>query len=532
MAPDRKKMADEQIKNLVEMGMIRPSMSPYAAAKVFAKKNDGTARFCLDYRRINDITIKDAYPLPRIDDSLDKLSHCRYFTSLDMGSAFWQVGMDKDSIEKTAFDTQEGFYEWLRMPFGLCNATSTFQRLMAVVLSKLTNTMGNIVLCYVDDILVASHSAQDHLWKLRQVFQCLRDAGLKLKAGKCKIMEREIKFLGRLINEEGIQPDKENIDKVRRWGTPTSTKEVESFIGLANYYREYVQDFASIAAPLNRLKKKGVPFEWSDEADQAFQKLLETLTAAPILALPNDDGPFVLDTDASVVAISGVLQQYQKWGDGWKLRVIAYGSRSLRTAEVNYGAPKAEMLAAVYFMEYFRNYLLPKEFTLRCDNKAMQWLKTYSNSSPMVARWIQRLDGFHYTFVHRERGKHFNADALTKTVRHYKRIAQGQAMKGDFLPGVDFMTQEQWDGIGLLAEKLEEMEQRQLQQQAVEEKKDPPKQKVTRKRPKEEIQVPCEIPYKVPCEIPRKVPCEVPYEVPYGNPGETVPAVPDFIFIC
>ena len=450
MSPEKKQKAADTIKMLSEQGMIIPSMSPYASAIVFAKKNDGSARFCVDYRRVNDITIKDAFPLPRIDDSVEKLSGCKYFTSLDMGNAFWQVRMEPKSRQATAFVTHDALWEWTVMPFGLCNATSTFQRLMSKVLSSLVNTMGNIVLCYVDDILIASATATDHLWKMRQVFRCLQEAGLKLKAGKCNMMDKKIKFLGRIINEDGIQPDPANIEKVQNWGRPTSRKTLESFIGFANYYREYIRDFATIVAPLNHLKRKGVEFVWTDATEKSFTDLIEKLTTAPLLALPNDDGRYVLDTDASVVAIAGVLQQEQEWKGVKKLRVISYGSRGLRAAERNYGAPKAEMLAAVTFIENNRCYLLPKEFTLRCDNIALQWLKTYSVNHTMVARMIQRLDGFNFKFEHRDRRLHTNADGISKMTRYYDRVQGEEERQHAILGGVTFVSQKQWDAIQLL----------------------------------------------------------------------------------
>jgi hypothetical protein len=237
--------------------------------------------------------------------------------------------MEAGSIEKTAFITHNELWEWTRMPFGLCNATSTFQRLMTHILAKLFSRWGNVVLCYVDDILIATATAEEHLVRLREVFECLRNAGLKLKAAKCKLMEKQIKFLGRLIDEEGIRPDPASVSKVLNWGTPDSRERVEHFIGFANYYREYIQDFAHLASPLNKLKGKNVEFVWDEAADNAYRVLVQKLTTAPILALPVDDQPYVLDTDASVVAISGILQQHQMRDGKMKLRVISYGSRGL-----------------------------------------------------------------------------------------------------------------------------------------------------------------------------------------------------------
>ncbi len=447
MAPDKRRMADEQIQLLIEMNVIRPSNSPFASAVVLANKNDGSKRFCMDFRKLNDLTIKDAFPLPRIDESLESLGTAKYFTSLDMGSAFWQVELTEESITKTAFITCDGLWEWTRMPFGLCNATATFQRLMSKVLRDVGNRYGNLVLCYVDDILIATRTVEEHLQRLREVFQCLKRAGLKLKASKCKLMDTEIKFLGRRITERGIEPDPENIAKVLMWKNPRNINELSSFLGFANYYREFIKGFAGIVAPLNKLKTKGTEYIWNDAAQDAFDKVRVALTSKPVLALPDEYGEFVLDTDASAVAISGILHQYQTINGVRKLVVISYGSRGLRAAERNYGAPKCEMLAALTFCEQFRTFLTPRRFTLRCDNQALAWLKTYSTSSTMVARWITRLSSFTFTIEHRDRRLHTNADGLSKQTQHYERA---EKVKEEMMPGFSFITQEQFDALPIL----------------------------------------------------------------------------------
>ena len=447
MAPDKRRMADEQIQLLIEMSVIRPSNSPFASAVVLANKNDGSKRFCMDFRKLNDLTIKDAFPLPRIDESLESLGTAKYFTSLDMGSAFWQVELTEESIAKTAFITCNGLWEWTRMPFGLCNATATFQRLMSKVLKSVSNRYGNLVLCYVDDILIATRTVEEHIQRLREVFQCLRRAGLKLKASKCKLLDTEIKFLGRRITEEGIEPDPENISKVLIWKSPRNVNELSSFLGFANYYREFVKGFAGIVAPLNRLKAKNTEYKWDEAAQGAFEQVKTALTSKPVLALPDEYGEFVLDTDASLVAISGILHQYQVINGQRKLVVISYGSRGLRAAERNYGAPKCEMLAALTFCEQFRTFLTPRKFTLRCDNQALAWLKTYSTSSTMVARWITRLSSFNFVILHRDRRLHTNADGLSKQTQHYERAEQ---VKDEMMPGFSFISQEQFDALPVL----------------------------------------------------------------------------------
>ena len=354
---EKKRIADEQIKEMVKQGIIQRSNSPFASAIVLVKKGDGTYRFCIDFRKLNDITVKDSFPLPRIDESLDKLGSAKYFTSLDMGSAFWQIELTDAAKKRTAFSTSEDLFEWTRMPFGLCNATATFQRLMAQVLRNIKNKHGNLVLCYVDDILIATATIEEHLERIQEVFAALEAAGLKLKASKCNFMDTEIKFLGRKISAKGIQPDPESVQKVQEWDPPRNKNEVASCLGLANYYRNFIDKFAEISAPLNKLRAKNVKFECTEDCQQAFETLKEKLCQEPILTLPNETGKFYLDTDASIVAISGILHQEQE-EDGKKvMKVIAYASRGLQQAELNYGAPKLEMLAAIYHIELFQKFL-------------------------------------------------------------------------------------------------------------------------------------------------------------------------------
>jgi hypothetical protein len=309
--PEKRKSSEDQIIALAEEGMITPSHSPFSSGIVMVKKSDGTFRLCVDFRKLNEITKKDAFPLPRIDDTIERLGSARYFSSLDMGNAFWQVPLTKTAQEKTAFASNTGLWEWKRMPFGLCNATATFQRLMTKMLGKVIQKYGNLVLCYVDDILIASTTIEEHLERLREVFKCIRMAGLKLKAQKCRLFDTEIRFLGRKITAEGIQPDPENVEKVHSWKAPRNKDEIGYFLGFANYYREFVKDYATITAPIQKLKKKDVAFVWTEVEQEAFDMLKIALTSTPILAMPTETGDFVLDTDASVVAIAGILHQWQ-----------------------------------------------------------------------------------------------------------------------------------------------------------------------------------------------------------------------------
>ena len=417
LLPDKRESADKQVEELLNLGMISPSKSPISSGVVMVKKTDGTYRMCIDFRKLNSVTKKDAFPLPRIDETLDRLGDAKYFTTLDMGSGFWQVPLTERAKETTAFVTHKGQYQWNRMPFGLCNATATFQRLMSKVLASVAQHYGNIVLCYVDDILIATKTEQQHLEQLRAVFGAVRRANLKLKAAKCKLFDTEIKFLGRVVTGEGIKPDPESIRAVQEWKTPTNKKELASFLGLSGYYREFIKGYASIIAPLQALKKQNAEYIWGDEQQQAFEKLKETLVNPPVLAMPSQDGEYVLDTDASDVAIAGILHQWQYSPEVDKqvLRVIGYASRSLTDAQTRYGAAKLEMFAALKMIEKFAPYLANKRFLLRVDCSALSWLRTYGvQQNSLGARWIARLEGYYFRVEQRSRARHQNADGLSK----------------------------------------------------------------------------------------------------------------------
>ena len=309
--PDKRESADKQVDELLKLGMISPSQSPFSSGVVMVKKGDGSYRMCIDFRKLNSVTKKDAFPLPRIDETLDRLGDAKFFTTLDMGSGFWQVPLTERSKERTAFVTHKGQYQWNRMPFGLCNATATFQRLMTKVLANVAQKYGNIVLCYVDDILIATRTEEQHLEQLRAVFTAVRAANLKLKAAKCRLFDTEIKFLGRLVTNGGIKPDPESTRSIVEWEAPTNKKELASFLGMAGYYREFLKGYADLTAPLQHLKKQNVDFEWGEEQQKAFEDVKTALANPPVLAMPTQDGAYVLDTDASDVAIAGILHQWQ-----------------------------------------------------------------------------------------------------------------------------------------------------------------------------------------------------------------------------
>ena len=414
------------------------------------EKEGGQLRFCCDFRYLNAVTIKDAYPIPRIDESLSKLGDAKFFTTLDLGSAFWQVPLRKKDREKTGFACELGLYQWKRMPFGLCNATATFQRLVAQALTRVTKKYGNLVMCYVDDVVIATPTLEDHIDRLDEVFGCMKRAGLKCKPSKCEILRDSIKYLGRMVDRHGVRPDTEAVEAVLTWKAPRTDTQLLSFLGFANYYREFVKGYADKVYPMQKLmRNKGKKFEWNDEAQVAFENIKRELCEAPVLGMPTEKGMYVLDTDASVVAISGILHQEQEWNGRTVLRPIAYGSKVLSDTEMKYGAPKAEMFAVVTFVEKYRAYLGSAPFKLRVDNRALSWLKTYSMDQSYIGRWIVRLDGYHMIIEHRMRDKHQNADSLGNKTEFYERLEQKQANQVEIKEGFSFLDKETYEALPL-----------------------------------------------------------------------------------
>ena len=399
----------EQVSKMLDKGIIEPTDSPWASNVVLVRKKDGSQRFCVDYRQLNAVTIKDAYPLPRIDETLDALSGAKWFSTLDLASGYWQVGLDKDAKAKSAFLADGGLYAWNVMPFGLCNAPATFERLMDKVLAGL---QWEILLVYLDDLIIFGKSIPEEITRLRQVFQRLRQANLKLKASKCHLFRTQVSYLGHEVSSEGVSTQQDKIEAIRTWPTPTNVSEVRSFLGLASYYRRFVEGFARIAKPLHQLTEKGHAgqFGWSSVCQAAFDELKQRLMCAPILAYPNPEGEFILDTDASKDGIGGVLSQVQNGHE----RVIAYGSKVLSKAERNYCVTRRELLAVVTYLKHFRQYLYGRHVTVRTDHGALRWLTNFKQPEGQLARWLEVISEYDIEIVHRAGRSHANADALSR----------------------------------------------------------------------------------------------------------------------
>lgn len=404
------------LQNMLDGGVVRESPSPWAAPIVLVKKKDGSWRFCVDYRRLNALTHKDAYPLPRIEESLTGLKAAKWYSTLDLASGYWQVEMDPSDREKTAFTTPFGLYEFERMPFGLCNAPATFQRLMQRCLGNLVNES---LLIYLDDVVVFSSDFNSHLLHLEEVFVRLHQHGLKLQPRKCHLFQREVTYLGHVISEKGVATDPNKTMVVKDWPVPQTVKQVKSFLGFAGYYRRFIPGFSRIATPLHALTHgtthggKSATVNWSQECQRSFNNLKAALVSAPILAYADFSLPFRLYTDASFDGLGAVLAQVQ---DG-KERVIAYASRSLHPAErndQNYSSFKLELLALKWAVtEKFKDYLYGAKFTVFTDNNPLVHLDT-ARLGAVEQRWVAQLANFEYTIKYCPGTQNRSADALSR----------------------------------------------------------------------------------------------------------------------
>src|SRR5271157_5017157 len=400
-------LIDEHVEKMLKGGIIQPTHSPWASNVVLVRKPSGELRFCIDYRRLNQITVADSYPMPRIDCCMDALGGAKYFSTLDMRSGFWQLELDADTSEKTAFITRKGAFKFNVMSYGLTNAPAIFQRLMDLMLSGLN---WDVCLAFIDDIIVMSNSFEQQLERLTLVFDRIRAANLKLSPKKCHLFLKEVKFLGSIVTADGIKPDPEKIDKVRNWPVPLNVKQVRGFVALASYYRRHIPGFAQIAKPLHELTRKKVRFEWTNNRQMAFDKLKELLTTAPVVRAPIFGGRFILDTDASDTALGAVLQQEQD-GDVY---VIAYMSRILSTAEEKYCTTRREMLAVVTALKYYKQFLLGVKFKLRTDHSALIHYESTKEAVGQQGRWLDFYAQFQPEVEHRPGMQHANADALSR----------------------------------------------------------------------------------------------------------------------
>ena len=413
LSPEETQMQREEVLKMLEAGVIVPSNT---SPVVLVNKKDGTKRFCVDYRKLNDVTKKDLYPLPRTEEVLDELGKAQWFSKLDLKSGYWQIVVDPADRQKTAFITRDGLFEFLVMPFGLTAAPATFQRLMDTVLKGL---LWKNVMVYLDDIIIYSENWKDHIQALDDVFRRLRAANLKASASKCALGQTEMHYLGHLVTREGILPDASNVQAVMKAAAPKTVRDVRSFLGMANYYSQFVDGFAAIARPLYRLTRKDTPFQWTADCEDAFQALREALVSAPVLRRPDSALPYILQTDWSPIAVGAVLAQI---GEDGEEHPVAFASRALRGPELKYAPTEGECFAVVHFIEHFRPYLHGAQFTVQMDHWALKWLMSNEHRNGRLARWALKLQEYNFEVVHRKGALNANADAMSRPP-----IAQAEA---------------------------------------------------------------------------------------------------------
>lgn len=394
----------------IKAGILRPSVSPYGSMALIVKKKDGSPRVVIDYRALNEVTIKNKYPLPLMDELFDRTQGARYFTSIDLRNGFHQIAIRPEDREKTAFRTRVGHFEYTVLPMGLCNAPGTFMQLMNQTFADM---LDKSVLCFLDDILIFSRTEEEHMQHLRTVLTRLRDQELYVKPSKCAFLQREVSFLGHRIGADGLRVAPDKIGAVQQWPQPRSVTDVRSFLGLANFYRRFVRDYSRVALPLTELTKDTVPWQWGLEQQKAFEALKAALCAPPVLLVPDQSKPFVLNCDACKYAIGATLQQDH--GNG--LQPVAYFSAKMSDAERNYDVREQEFMALMKACLHWRHYLHGTQpFTLLTDHDSLKYHKSMPNLSGRLARWVEKMAEFDYKLSHIPGKDNVVADALSRRV--------------------------------------------------------------------------------------------------------------------
>lgn len=401
---------NKELDEMLRLGIVEPSKSPWSSPIVLVKKKDGTFRFCVDYRKLNSVTVRDSYPLPLVSDTLDKLRNAKYLSSLDVKSAYWQVPVAVSSREYTAFTVpNRGLFHFRRMPFGLHNAPATWQRLIDNVLG---HDLEPYVLVYLDDVIIVSETFEQHLSILEEVFRRLREAKITVGVDKCQFCRPQMKYLGYIVDRNGLHVDPEKVKAMLELPTPTNVREVRRVVGTFSWYRRFVPDFSTIVAPITALLRKKSKFVWSEECEKSFKKIRECLVAAPVLSCPDYSRPFVVQTDASGFGIAAVLTQPHALGD----QVICYISRSLTKQERNYTTTERECLAVLWAVEKLRPYLEAVPFTVVTDHYSLLWLQSLQNLNGRLARWSVRLQQYNFKVIHRKGKENVVPDMLSRAV--------------------------------------------------------------------------------------------------------------------
>ncbi|CAM4575830.1 unnamed protein product [Caretta caretta] len=409
VSPQAKTAIEREIQDMLQMGVIRPSESAWASPVVLVPKPDGEIRFCVDYRKLNAVTRPDNYPMPRTDELLEKLGRAQFISTLDLTKGYWQVPLDESAKERSAFITHLGLYEFNVLPFGLRNAPATFQRLVDGLLAGL----GEYAVAYLDDVAIFSDSWADHLEHLQKVLERIREAGLTVKAKKCQIGLNRVTYLGHQVGQGTISPLQAKVDAIQKWPVPKSKKQVQSFLGLADYYRRFVPHYSQIAAPLTDLTKKKQPnaVQWTGKCQKAFNKLKATLMSDPVLRAPDFDKPFLVTTDASERGVGAVLMQK---GPDREFHPVVFLSKKLSERESNWSVTEKECYAIVYALEKLRPYVWGRRFHLQTDHAALKWLHTVKETNKKLLRWSLALQDFDFDVQHISGVSNKVADALSR----------------------------------------------------------------------------------------------------------------------
>ena len=427
---------EEVLKELEEMekqGIIEKSESEWASPLVIVTKKDGGVRLCVDYRKLNQETKFDAYPMPRIEELLDEIGKAKFITTLDLAKGYWQVPLAKEDREKTAFTTPNGLYQFLTMPFGLSGAPATFQRMMDEVLRGLNSFVG----VYLDDIVIHSGTWEEHIAQLEEVFTRLKGANLTIKLKKCVFASDNCTYLGYKIGQGGVRPEEGKIKAVNEMSRPQTKKQIRTFLGMTGYYRRFVRDYATITAPLTELIKKNLPekIEWSEAAEEAFCRLKKVLISAPLMMNPDFSRSFILQTDASGYGVGAVLSQGEN-GD----QPIAYFSKKLLPRERAYSTIEKECLAIILAVKHFKAYLLGRPFMIQTDHRALRWLHQFREKNSRLTRWSLILQPYTFVVEHKKGRDNANADALSRldddTLHKVPEKERGNVMDGHFVDEV------------------------------------------------------------------------------------------------
>ena len=385
----RRDVIREETKKMLDLGVIEHSESPYASPIVLVKKSDGTNRFCIDFRKLNRITIFDAEPMPNPDEIFACLSTARFFSKLDLSKGYWQIPLTEQDKEKTAFLTPDGLFQFKVMPFGLINAPATFSRVMRLVLHGLPHVHN-----YIDDILIHTETWEEHMATLKALLCRLRQANLTAKPSKCQLCCPKVEFLGHVVGEGLLKPMEDKLEKISNALRPETKKQLRSFLGLAGYYRKFIPNFSTIATPLTDRTKSREPNRvvWTERQEEAFGTLKKCLTSGPILCLPNFQKQFTLRTDASDTGIGAILLQ-DHVGDK---QPVAYASRKLLPREQAYSVMERECLAIVWGITKFEVYLDGKEFVLETDHQPLMYLQRSKLLNSRIMRWALSLQPFRF----------------------------------------------------------------------------------------------------------------------------------------